>query len=93
MQAPETENHTVLYFCWNKMLYREIKVNAYNKRFISVSLQRKELVQVGVVLTHFGSLPRAAGEAQLFAMRGNASIPSRSGLAMGTAVMGGIAFT
>lgn len=51
------------------------------------------LEQVGVVLTHFGSVPRAAGEAQLFAMRGNASIPSRSGLAMGTAVMGGIAFT
>lgn len=34
-----------------------------------------------------GSLPRAAGEAQLFAMRGNANIPPRSGLAMGT--MGG----
>lgn len=49
----------------------------------------------GRVLTPYGSLPRAAGEAQLFAMRGNANIPCRSGLAKGTAVMGGwgIAFT
>lgn len=55
----------------------------------SVSLQWKQSVQVGAVLTPYGSRPRAAREAQLFAMRGNANIPSWSGLAMGTAVMGG----
>lgn len=71
------------------MLCREIKDNAYNKPFASVSLQWRGLVQVGAVLTPLGSLPRAAGEAQLFVMRGNANIPSRSGLAMGTAVMRG----
>lgn len=70
------------------MLYREIKDNAYNEHFTSVSLQRRESVQVGAVLTPLSSLSRAAGETQLFPMRGNANVPSSSGLAMGTAVMG-----
>lgn len=72
------------------MLCRETNDNAYNKHFTSVSLQWKESVQVGAVLTPYGSLPRTAGEAQLFAMRGNAHIPCRSGLAKGTAAMGGV---
>lgn len=71
------------------MLCREIEDNGYHKCFTSVNLQWKESEQVGAVLTPYGSLPRAAGEAQLFAMRDSANIPSWSGLAMGRAVMGG----
>lgn len=62
MGAPDTGDHTVSYFCGNKMLCREIKYNAYIKHFTSVSLQQEESVQVGAVLTPLAACPGLQGK-------------------------------